>query len=269
MAEQEAVRALQDYVQMEQRMDELLQKKKELDKKIRHYQIPREEPVPKHPSKIGVFFKVLEFSLAAVFFALFLLEAFIPIMSKYDVLRKCYIPGVILMSVVFTPIQYKREDSEACAEYVRAGFLYQEWEKGRREELPVLQKQLNQVMSEGGELYSRYQNAKLRSILHEDYLPYAKIILGYFQRGRVRDLTGAVNLLEQELMEYRRDMETAAYRDEMRQQAQIQTDAALEAAAQGERAATAAEDAAFWGAAATYFAAKNARKNDSGDYHIV
>ena len=149
-----------------------------------------------------------------------------------------------------------------------ASMRYKEWEEGKRNQLPVLQNQLRQVMDNGRKRYQEYQNANVRTFLHADYLPYAKTILGYFERGRVRDLTEAVNLLERELLEHKRDMETAAYRDEMRRQAQAQTLAAEEAAEQSRQAAAAANEAAFWGAAAT-FAAANSKKGDNGDYRVV
>lgn len=102
-------------------------------------------------------------------------------------------------------------------------------------------------MNEGSNLYNRFRNAKLRRMLHPDYLRYCDVILGYFQRGRVHSLTDAINLLEQEMCENRRDRETAAYRKEMQRQACAQRQAAEEAAIQGRRAAEAAEEAAFWG----------------------
>lgn len=253
MVNQEIVLALQEYIQMEQRLSQLLQQKNKLEKEIKHYQIPREQPEPQRPSKIGTFFTDLVISFMVVCIVLLSLEEVVPQIS--DKMAIWLLLGTVIFCCILTPIHYKRKDSEACARYVTAGMRYNEWETGKRERLPVLQNQLGQVMNEGCNLYQKYQNARIRTFLHADYLPYCEKILGYFNRGRVSNLTEAVNLLEQELREYRRDMETAAYREEMRQQAYAQTRATQEAAEQSRQAATAAQEAAFWGAAATFVAA--------------
>ena len=267
MTNQEVIFALQEYIQMDNRLAQLLQEKGKLEKEIKHFEIKREAPKPKRPSKIRSFFTVLCFSSLFAWGSLALVAEFTS--ASNEILR--FFPILMIaLTCILTPIYYKRKDSEACAQFVKAGMQYKEWEQGKQTKLPLLQHQLDQVMNDGQRMYQKFQNAKLRTFLHADYLPYAKIILGYFQRGRVRDLTEAVNLLEQELREYRRDRATAAYREEMRQQAQAQTAAAAEAAEQGRKAKEAAHEAAFWGAAAT-FAASSIKKNidDSGDYHVV
>jgi len=264
MTNQEIIQTLQDFIQMEQKLSYLIQQKEGLEKEIRHYQIERKRPEPEHPSKIGTFFIDLVLSFFISFLLLYILSILIPGASNKLLI---WLPlGMVVITSILTPIHYKRRDSENCARYVTACMRYDNWEKEKVTRMPSLQEQLEQNMNEGRDWTQQYLNAKLRNILHKDYLPYAQTILGYFQRGRARDLTEAVNLLEQELLEHRRDMETAEYRSEMREQAQIQTAAAMEAAAQGKQAAQAAEAAAFWSAAAYSSAA---RKNDSNEYRIV
>lgn len=113
-------------------------------------------------------------------------------------------------------------------------------------------------MNEGANLYRTYQNARARTYVHIDYLPHAKTLLEYFYRGRARDLTEAINLLEYETREHDRDLRTAEYRNEIRQQVQAQTKAT-------ERAAVAAEDMAFWSAATTYIVASEVDRQRKKD----
>lgn len=265
LTNQEIVQALKDYVLLDQQLAKKLEEKNKLDKQIQYYQTPKKPPVPEKPSKIRLFLK---------FFGIFALLAFaICVVLEWKVVE---LRGFLLIlsaavpALIVTIFVYKKKNAAACAKFVEAGMKYDNWTKEKERVLPVLQSKRSTVMREGGELYNRYQNAKLRSILHADYLPYAGTILGYFQRGRVRDLRDAVNLLEQELREQRRDLETEAYRSEMRQQAAAQREAAEEAAAQGRRAADAAETAAFWSAAAAFTAMSNKQSSsDPNDHRVV
>lgn len=264
MTNQEVEQALKDYALLDQQLAKKLEEKNKLDKQIRYYQTPKKPPVPEKPSKTRLFFE---------FFGIFVLIAFaFCVILEWKVVEPrgfLLILSAAVPALIVTIFVYKKKNAQACARFVEAGMKYENWKKEKESTLPVLQRKLDTVMREGGELYNRYQNAKLRRILHADYLPYAGTILGYFQHGRVRDLRDAVNLLEQELREHRRDMETEAYRSEMRQQAIAQREAAEEAAAQGRRAANAAEAAAFWSAAAAVSSMSNNQSSDPNDFRVI
>lgn len=266
MTNQEVVRALSEYVQLEQRLSQLLKEKKRLEKGINYYQVSKSDPEPVRPSKIAVFLPILCCSIIAAFILAFVILN----MTVRDIKWIMVVLCAIVLAVIIAHFQYKKANAKACADFVVAKMEYENWKSGRENELPKLQKKYNEVMREGGILYNRFQNAEIRSLLHPDYLRYTNTILSYFQRGRVQNLRDAVNLLEQERREHRRDMETAAYRKEIQQQAYAQREAAEEAARQGRRAADAAEEAAFWGAAATFVAATNNKKSsDDNDFRVV
>ena len=118
-------------------------------------------------------------------------------------------------------------------------------------------------------MYEMLKQLDLCKVLHEDYLPYVKTILGYFEHGRVNNQQEAVNLLENELREARRGRDSRKFRNEMVRQARIQAAAAEDAAEYSRQAAASADEAAFWGAAATFVAAANKNKSDSNDYRVV
>lgn len=267
MTNQEVIRALEEYIQLDHQLAKLLQEKKKLEQEISYYKVPKKAPEPEHPSKIAIFVPIFCYSYGVV---VFLLAGVLDVTFQgptKDIAFTALCASVVAAIITF--FRYKKEDADACARFVSAGMEYENWKSGREKKLPLLQNRLNQVMSTGGNLYNRFQDARLRTMLHPDYLRYASTILDYFQRGRVHDLRDAINLLEQEQREYRRDQETAAYRKEMQQQAYAQRIAAEEAAEQGRRAAEASEDAAFWGAAATFIASTNNKKTDDNDFRVV
>lgn len=266
MTNQELIQALQEYVQLNQQLAQLIQQKKNTEKEIRYYQRPHEAPQPQRPSKIGIFISDFLLCCVVIYVVMYIASEWISSVTNEILL---WLPlCATVSSGILTPIHYKKRNSEACTRYVTEMMKYEQWEQEKQELLPILQEQLDRMIKEGDKIYQHIQNATVTTFLHSDYLPYANTLLGYFERRRVRNLTEAVNLLEQELLEQRRDMQTAAYREKMTQQAQLQTAAAKQAAEQSEHAARAAEEAAFWGAAATFLAANN-RKDDSIDNYRV
>lgn len=266
MTNQEIVQALKEYMHLDSQLSQLLQEKQKLEKEIDYYKTPKEKPEPERPSKIAEFVPIFCCSSGIV---VFVCVGVLDMMFRGATIGLVALCSVAI-SIAITYFVDKKRNSEACARFVSAGMEYENWKVGRETKLPQLQRRLEQVMNEGSNLYNRFRNAKLRRMLHPDYLRYCDVIFGYFQRGRVHSLTDAINLLEQEMCENRRDRETAAYRKEMQRQACAQRQAAEEAAIQGRRAAEAAEEAAFWGAAATFVAATGNKKGtDDNDFRVI
>lgn len=283
MTNAEVIQALEEYVKLNRRVAKLFQQDYDLIRKIEYYKTQKEKPTPKRPSFIGIMLTSLIIAvLTTIIPTLFIVRGIYDITFEYfeqyvDALFEMnYIHLLlciwIILSVVVACIvtfkRYKKKKGEACAEYVTEMMKYNEWKEGKKQ-LPSLESKQRMVMAEWKLGLNNLNQAKLKKILHPDYIKHAETILDYFQRGRVRDLRDAINLLEQELREESRDKATEAYRKEMKQQAYAQRKAAEEAAEQSRRAAAAAEEAAFWGSAATFVAATNSKKSDNGDYHVV
>lgn len=264
MTNADVIQALQEYIQINRRLETLSQQKTKLEKKIKYYQIEKKPPKAEKPPLFSMFLLYFTYSLGA---AMVLIHVILDIPPE-ELSLIWSILGAFLVSCVITIFKYRKERSKLCAKYVTEGYEYNTW-KEERKELPSLETRLRMVTAERKLISENLKQAKLRKILHPDYLNYAETLLGYFQRGRVRDLRDAINLLEQELRERSRDIATEAYHKQMKQQAYAQTKAAEEAAEQSRRAAAAAEEAAFWGSAATFVAATNSKKSDNGDYHVV
>lgn len=300
MTNQEVVQALREYVQTDRKLYELNQWRIALEGKIAGYQKPREKPKPKKPSIIAALFHTflwsVKFSIGILCVAVLILWVMMFPLGLSDAIGEFLlnpiesfiswfhlsgifvfiIPPILLilsLALILTLCtfwkHYKKERGNLCADFVTASMEYDAWVKEKAQQVPMLQKQLDSVMKEGQALYQKYQTLKLRTILHKDYLPYVGTLLEYFEHGRVSDLQQAINLLHQELRDMRRETAEDAYRKEMRRQAQAQTEAAQEAAEQSRQAASAAQEAAFWGAAATFVAATNKPKGQDDNGRVV
>lgn len=127
----------------------------------------------------------------------------------------------------------------------------------RQEQLYHAQQEVNRCGQSCG-LHSSYQNAKALIYL-----------ISYLETGRSDTLKEAINLYERELREDARDDAADRHHREMRQKADAIYAETARSTAAAEAAARKADEAAFWGAAATYAASTQKKSDDPNDFRVV
>ncbi len=127
----------------------------------------------------------------------------------------------------------------------------------KQEQLYHAQQEVNRCGQSCG-LHSSYQNAKALIYL-----------ISYLETGRSDTLKEAINLYERELREDARDDAADRHHREMRQKADAIYAETARSTAAAEAAARKADEAAFWGAAATYAASTQKKSNDPNDFRVV
>ena len=125
MTNQEVLQALEEFVQIEQRLMQLYEDKTELEREIKYYQIQREEPVPERPSKAKVF--LIDLGICIV--GLELLGCIVGPIAP--ILAFLLAP---LLACIIAPIHYRKENADACGEFITESLMHDDWKKGRQEQ---------------------------------------------------------------------------------------------------------------------------------------
>lgn len=280
MTKSEIIQQLKTFISLKSTQLTLKHKLTQLQNAVK----PRKEPDPDdyRPSKNGILIETFKATFLCIIILIFVLSAadvldlssgpvMVAMVEKvlgnyYFAIAVCVIGLMIVLSFTtffissfITSFRYRKQQREGVDRLLTAAVEYQEWKRL----LPEWESQLEKVRTEERVYETRIQRLAIIDYIHPNYLNnYAHVLLEYLEYGRADTVKEAVNLLELELRQMQREQEENRYRKEMLRQAQMQTEASQEAAEQSRRAAKTANEAAFWGAAATFLIATDRRNND-------
>ena len=155
------------------------------------------------------------------------------------------VPGVIAGRISY--ISRRKKAAKKTAEQIVT------YRKTRQAKEPDLLKKVAAAETVFRRYEQQVQACAQRCGLHRSYQNYHAVIYltNYLETGRCDTLKEALNLYEQERREDMRDEAESRYRLQMNKKADAIYNEAARGADAAQEAARSAEDAAFWGAAAT------------------
>lgn len=256
MTKSELMQYLREYVQAKETANQLSKQEKQLQNKILEL---KKKPVP--PStKFDLSENILPilFFAAIIFVVLFIVAAAcIRHAVKYH--TSIVVSLLLLLSLAISAFLCVRSDmSDNKAEERKYEDELRRYET-ELSQLPQWENKLRITSAKAAEARRHVQFLERKNILHSDYLQSANTLLEYFERGRADSLKEALNLLEQEQAEIRREFAREEHEAAMQEYAKAQAkalgqiaDEATRSADASERAAQHADDAAFWGAVSAF-----------------